>query len=187
MEHNEAIANIRESTQVAELAGPWRPPQATWYKVNVDGAIFPAQKAVGINVLIRDDKGRVETTLCKKIMAPMGAVEAKVKAFEAGLLLAKDTGVKDLVVEGDFVMVLNALSGKSTPPSSVEAVVLGMQEMAKDFRQIVFSHVRRHGNKPAHLLAKHASGISNHLVWSKEYPCFIEEALTHDVISISHM
>ena len=57
-------------------------------------------------MLIRDDKGRVETTLCKKIMAPMGAVEAEVKAFEARLLLAKDISVKDLVLEGDSVMVL---------------------------------------------------------------------------------
>lgn len=59
------------------------------------------------------------------------------------MLLAKDISIEDLVLEGDSVMVLNDLSKKSTPPSSVEAVVLGMQQMAKDFRQIMFSHVRR--------------------------------------------
>ncbi|XP_065632317.1 uncharacterized protein LOC136068724 [Quercus suber] len=134
MEYNEAVAVSKESTQVAEFADPWRPPQASWYKANIDGAVFSAQKAVGAGVLIRDDKGRVEAALSKKIMASMGAVEVEVNTFEAGMLLAKDTGVEDLVLEGDSVMVLNALIGKSTPPSSVEAVVLGMQEMAKDFR-----------------------------------------------------
>lgn len=143
MEYNEAVAVFRESIQVVELAIPWRPPQATWCKVNVDGAVFSVLKVVRVSVLIRDDKGRVEVALCKKIMAPMGAVDTKVKSFEAGLLLAKDISIEDLVLEGDSVMVLNDLSEKSTPPSSVEAMVLEKQQMAKDFRQIMFSHVRR--------------------------------------------
>ena len=42
MQHNEAIADTRESTYMAELDVPWRPPQATWYKVNVDGVVFSA-------------------------------------------------------------------------------------------------------------------------------------------------
>lgn len=60
-----------------------------WYKIKVDGTIFFAQKVAWIGVLIRDDKGRVEAALCKKIMALVGAVEAKAKAFEVGLLFAK--------------------------------------------------------------------------------------------------
>ena len=74
---------------MVEQAVSWRPPHVNWYKIKVDGAIFSAQKVVWIGVLIRDDKGRVEAALCKKIMAPMGAVEAKAKAFEAGLLFPK--------------------------------------------------------------------------------------------------
>ena len=32
-----------------------------------------------------------------------------------------------------------------------------------------------------HLLAKHALGIEDFSVWIEETPCFIEQALLHDV------
>ena len=46
----------------------------------------------------------------------------------------------------------------------------------------MFSHVR-HGNKPAHLLAKYAKGIDDFCSWIKENPYFIEQAFINDVIS----
>ena len=46
----------------------WRPPQQGRYKINVDGAVFAAQKAIGVGVLIKDAKGRVVGVCSKKIM-----------------------------------------------------------------------------------------------------------------------
>ena len=59
----------------------WRPPQHGRYKINIDGAMFAAQKAAGLGVLIRDTEGRVVGVCNKKIMAPLGAVEIEAKAF----------------------------------------------------------------------------------------------------------
>ena len=128
------------------------------FKVNVDGTtFFSKQKATGLGVVIRDDKGRVEAALCRRIDVPLGAVEAEAKAWEAGLLFAKDVSVHEVVLEGDSLVVYNALCGTSPPPSSVASIVLGMQDLCKEFRKIDVFHIRRQGNKPAHLLAKHAS------------------------------
>ena len=43
------------------------------------------------------------------------------------------------------------------------------------------SLVCRHGNRSAHLLAKHALGIANFSAWIEENPYFIEQALLYDV------
>ena len=75
-----------------ELRISWSPPPAKLFNVNDDRAAF-AQSVVGIGVIIRDDSGRVEAALSKKIYALLGAVEAKAKAFEVGLLFAKDIGI----------------------------------------------------------------------------------------------
>ena len=66
------------------------------FKVNVDGAVFSALGAVGIGIIIRDEEGRVEAALSKRIKAPLGAIEAEAKAFEAGLLSQKTLEFKRL-------------------------------------------------------------------------------------------
>nr|POE64645.1 hypothetical protein CFP56_56244 [Quercus suber] len=50
---------------------------------NTPGVPVPRQKAVGVGVVIRNDKGRLEVALCKKIAAPMGATEVEAKAKNA--------------------------------------------------------------------------------------------------------
>ena len=89
----------------------WSPPRGDCFKVNVDGATFSKQKATGLGVVIRDDKGRVEAALSRRIEVPLGAVEAEAKAWEAGLLFAKDVDVHEIVLEGDSLVIYNALCG----------------------------------------------------------------------------
>ena len=57
--------------------------------------------------------------------------------------------------------------------------------MYHSFRCVDFSHVGRNGNRPTHLLAKHALGIVDLSVWVKEILCFLEQALNQDVVVIS--
>lgn len=47
-----AVAQMKERPN-------WHPPQQGRYKINVDGAVFAAQNAIGVGVLIRDEEGRV--------------------------------------------------------------------------------------------------------------------------------
>ena len=61
------------------------PPSAPPYKMNVDGGVFMAQKSAGVGVLIRDSHGQVVAAISKKINAPLGPLEAEVKAWEEGV------------------------------------------------------------------------------------------------------
>ena len=108
------------------------------FKANVDGAVFSALGAVGIGVIIQDEEGRVEAALSKRIKAPLGAIEAEAKAFEAGLLFAKDIGIQEVVLERDSI-IYNALCEVSSPPSSVEPIIEGMHALCRDFRGVEFS------------------------------------------------
>ena len=78
-------------------------------------------------------------------------------------------------------MVYNALSGQSSPPSSVASVISGIHDFCGVFGRVDFSHIRRQGNKPVHLLTKHVVGIIDYLAWMEETPCFLMQALNHDV------
>ena len=138
---------------------------------------------MGLGVIIRDDRGRVEAAMSKKVLAPLGALQSEAKAFEAGLLLARDIGIQDVILEGDSLVIYNALCEFSIPPSLVASIVDGMRDLCKVFRRLQFSHVKRKGNRPTHLLAKYAGGIDDFIVWMDENHCFLDQALSHDVLS----
>lgn len=118
----------------------WRPPSPNKFKINVDGAIFVARKAVGVGVIIKDDKGRIEGAMSKKIHAPLGAMEAEAKAFEVGIQFAKDIGIQNVILEGDSLLVYKALCELSSPPSSVASIIAGIQDFCNHFHSVEFSH-----------------------------------------------
>ncbi|KAL0003498.1 hypothetical protein SO802_017279 [Lithocarpus litseifolius] len=159
----------------------WSPPPRTRYKINVDGAVFKTQKSAGVGVLIRDEHGQIVAALSQKINAPLGALEVEAKAVEIALQFARDVSISDFIMEGDSLVIYNALCGHSPPPSSVASVISGALVFCGVFQQVDFSHIRRQGNKPAHLLAKHVLGIVDYVAWLEESPCFLTQALTHDV------
>lgn len=94
----ECMANTDTLTDVKDV---WTPPTRNVFKVNVNGAVFTRQKAMGVGVIIRDDKGRIEAAMSKKINASLGAVEAEVMAYETSLVFAKDISIQDFIIEGD--------------------------------------------------------------------------------------
>ena len=76
-----------------------------------------------MGVLIRDSYGQVVVAISKKINA---SLEAEVKVWEEGVKFAREVGVYDFTLEGDSLVVFNALSGRSTPPVSVESIIRGI-------------------------------------------------------------
>lgn len=56
----------------------WTPPQAPFYKINVDGAVFAQLRASGEGVVSRDSAGRVEAALSISLNVPLGPLETAV-------------------------------------------------------------------------------------------------------------
>jgi len=95
--------------------------------------------------------------------------------------------VQDTILEGDSIIIYRALLGLGLSPSSVDSLILGMQELCGEFRRVSFSHIHHQGNRSAHLLAKYAKGIVDSSTWMEENSCFLEQTLLHHVISFGSM
>ena len=91
--------------------------------------------------------------MSRQIQVPLGPLEVEAKAFEAGLQLARDMGCKDIILEGESLILVRALCGLFSPPSTIDSMVVRMQLLCSDFRTVYVSHVRRQGNKSAHILS----------------------------------
>ena len=112
----------------------------------------------------------------------MEALEVEAKAYEAGVLLARHLGLRNGVLEGDSLIISNALNNVVQSPTSVTAIVEGIHVLSPDVGIVGYSHVRRTGNKPAHILARQALSFVNDVIWIEEIPCCIQQTLIHDVL-----
>nr|XP_023887713.1 uncharacterized protein LOC111999833 [Quercus suber] len=156
----------------------WTPPHNPWYKVNVDGAVFQHLDAVGIGVVAWDHSGQCMVAMSKKLWVPLGPLEAEAKAMEEGIDFAWDVGLRDVVFETDFELLHRSLTGSITPPATIQNIVNSCIMRLQDFRAVQLTHIRRNGNKPAHLLSQHAKGLETFATWIEN----IESALTQDVL-----
>ncbi|KAL0009681.1 hypothetical protein SO802_004789 [Lithocarpus litseifolius] len=57
----------------------------------------------------------------------------------------------------------------------------GILQQVQGFRTFAFSHIKRQGNFPAHVLAQHACNIDEDVIWLEECPSQIETACAQDV------
>ena len=163
----------------------WTPPCEEWYKVNVDGAEFMELGCCGVGVVIRNAQGQIMGAMSKKLELPLGAVEVEAKAFEEGLMLARDLGLNHVILEGDAQVVTNALLGYCLPPTSIRTIIA----RAKLWRQMVqvwkTNHVRRTGNVAAHLMARNAKLVSDCVVWVEDTPPIIQCQVNRDVMLLN--
>ena len=92
--------------------------------------------------------------MCKRVDFPRGALEAEAKATEAGLLLAWDLGLKDIVMEGDSQLVIQALNDSIPPALPILKIVEGMKRLLVHFSYWKAMHTRRNANVAAHLVTR---------------------------------
>ena len=77
------------------------------------------------------------------------------------------------MLEGDSLTISNALKRITVPPTSIAAIVEGIHVLGSEINVINFSHVRRSGNKSAHILARQALSFVNDVIWIEEITCCI--------------
>lgn len=90
--------------------------------------------------MIRNEKGEIKGAMIKILDLPLGALEVEAKAAEEGVLLAKDLGLKEVIIEGNAMqVVISALLNPDPPPSSIQKVMEGVgQYLQNRGRQTTF-------------------------------------------------
>ena len=120
--------------------------------------------------------------MSKEISRPLGAIKARAKAMEVGILFAWDLGLKNIVAEGDSLAVVQALKGSIIPAISIQKIAEGISWWLKKFDNWKILHARRSSNTTAHSMAKEAKSILESVIWVEDSPLFITDQLMYDVL-----
>ena len=109
--------------RIGSISARWILPQDTFYKANFDVAIFENSGFASLGVVIRDCHGHVITALSQKIWKPnlVEAIEALVACRAA--VFAKELCIFKVVVEGDCLRLVQALTAKERCNTLYENII----------------------------------------------------------------
>ena len=88
----------------------WQPPPPDVYKLNFDAAVFSGLERTGIGAITRNDKGEVMATMFAIGPGVESSEEAELLACRRSLEFAVDAGFTSLIIEGDNVNIIQAIS-----------------------------------------------------------------------------
>ena len=177
----EKVIQRRAHMSVAQL---WTPLKQGWYKVNTDGPVFRETGSCGIGVVVRNEKGQIMGTMCRRLELPLGALEVEAKAVEEGVQFARDLSLGQIVIECDSQVVVSSLCKQGLMQSSVQKVIectrLGLCCFAA-WEVAEVAHTRRGCNTAAHIMARHAKFVNECDIWMEDIPPMIVDQVLNYV------
>ena len=123
----------------------------------------------------------VLAAMSKRIPANLAALEAEAKSMEIAIHFVWEMGFREAYFETDSSTLKNILTGLSEDPASIETITDSIMAQLDNFRFVFFTHVKRDGNRPAHILAQFAKQVGDFVVWLEETPNLIDDACSQDV------
>ena len=154
------ISDFKEADKFYSL-GPtagevsWRKPPNGVFKINTDGATVGVGVLSSIGVIIRDCRGQAAVALCRVLPSCFTMDETEALAVEAGILLARELDLQQIIIESDSLAVVQRISSKDYS-GGFGHIVNGIVNLLDGFAGWQIRHVKRDFNRVAHELAKFA-------------------------------
>ena len=148
----------------------WTPPPFHAYKVNFDDALFERENRAGLGVVIWNHDGLVMASLFEVVPLPATVIEVETLAARRAVEFALELGFENIVLEGDFDVLNKLLNNCSRSLAPFGHIINDIMFLASHFTCFRATHIRRHCNKVAHLLARKAISFSSVSVWMEDVP-----------------
>lgn len=95
---------------VSRISSPsWSRPWPGTIKINVDAAVFDNSKHIGVDVVVRDDRGIAIVAFAFKINGIFSPFLAELMAVRQGILVARQYQWPSIILETDALKVVNSI------------------------------------------------------------------------------
>lgn len=154
-------------------------PPAGYLKVNWGAGCHAEIRKLGFGAIIRDETGAMIGTMC-----PSRSYNNPLVAEAFGLLLAvqfyKDVGLKEFIIEGDSLQVVNLLQSMDTNWSQAGFLIQDAKTILQSFATWSVMHACRYANEVIHILAKNATSLVEDIFDLESIPSCITNTVSVD-------
>ena len=123
--------------------------------MNFDVAVFSDQHCSGFGAIIRNSSGGVMVGMSMKGPYVNSSEEVEVLACRRALEFSRKVGFSRVIIEGDCLNVMRALSVSTENSSLLGHIYEDIKFNLKGMQVLSINWVKRGGNMVAHILAKH--------------------------------
>ena len=163
------------------VSNQWQPPPPDVYKLNFDVAMFLGLNITGIGTIIRNDKAEVMVAISAIGPGVENSEEAELMACRRSLEFAVDAGFSSLIIDGDIVNAIQAISSSLLNNSFLGCAVDDIRHLIHGLYWAMTNQTRRGGNTVTHVLSQFARNLDEDLVWIEDFPPLALAPLFHDI------
>lgn len=154
------LVDFKESAKFSWLRSSsceisWKKPPAGIFKINTDVATADDGRQSSIGVIIKDCRGVTVAALCCVLPGSFTMEETEALAIEAGIILAKELDLHQIIIESNSLSVVNSIRSKDSS-GGFGHIVNGILSSLDEFSSWQIRHLKRDFNKVAHELARFA-------------------------------
>ena len=107
---------------------------------------------------------------------------AKAMAARRAILFAKELSLFNVVIKGDSLQVMNALSASRRCNTLFGHVIDDCNRLGTSLKACSFIHVRQKGNRLAHVLVRRAVVAADTYVWVESLPSDLNDVFQLDLV-----
>ncbi|XP_042960130.1 uncharacterized protein LOC122295108 [Carya illinoinensis] len=135
---------------------------------------------MGIGIVVRDYSGEVHVVLASPKQATKSANAAESWAMLRAVLLRRELGLRQVQLEGDAKMVVDAVNSNTQNTSWDGQVIEDIKSVMCAQPGWSVSFLGRDGNKVVHETARLALSLSSECIWVEEVPPEVFPAVISD-------
>ena len=116
------------------------------HKINVDGATSDDGRPSAVGVVIRDCRGVVVAASVKLLLAQYEVDVTEALAIEEGILIARQKMLKQVIIESNSLLVVDAISSNSSH-GDLTPIILGILLLSFSLDTWKVKHLKRNTTK----------------------------------------
>jgi ribonuclease HI len=143
----------------------WCPPSIGFFKANWDAAINSKKGILGFGCIVWDVHGFVVAALSHSVIVMGNPEVAEALAALHTIEFCRNHGFNSIILEGDSLIVVNAINRVGLNWSFLENIILDIQTLLKEFLYWKVCYTPRGTNIAAHSLVKEGVIQGGNRIW----------------------